>query len=71
MGALYYVWYWRIETNPNEVWDTWAIWYATSPDGYTWTEKGEAVPQGPEGSWDDEGTFTPGILVAITLFTLG
>ena len=59
VGDLYYVWYWKIGNNVR-----WGTWYATSPDGYTWTEKGEAIPPGEEGSWDDEGCFTPGILVA-------
>jgi hypothetical protein len=59
VGSLYYVWYWKVGRNIR-----WATWYATSPDGFTWTEKGEALPPGEEGSWDDEGCFTPGILVA-------
>ena len=59
VGSLYYVWYWKVGLNVR-----WATWYATSPDGYTWTEKGEVLPPGKEGSWDDEGCFTPGILVA-------
>lgn len=59
VGSLYYVWYWKVGRNVR-----WGTWYATSPDGYTWTEKGEAVGPGKEGSWDDKGCFTPGILVA-------
>ena len=59
VGSLYYVWYWKIGKNVR-----WAVWYATSQDGYTWTEKGEAIPPGKEGSWDDKGCFTPGVLVA-------
>ena len=59
VGSLYYVWYWKVGLNVR-----WANWYATSPDGYTWTEKGEVLPPGKEGSWDDEGCFTPGILIA-------
>ncbi|UMB59192.1 family 43 glycosylhydrolase [Lutibacter sp. A80] len=59
VGSLYYVWYWKVGENVR-----WATWYATSPDGFTWTEKGEALPPGKEGSWDDEGCFTPGILIA-------
>ncbi|MEP1489842.1 MAG: family 43 glycosylhydrolase [Algibacter sp.] len=58
VGSLYYVWYWKVGDNIR-----WATWYATSPDGYTWTEKGEVLPPGKEGSWDDEGCFTPGVLV--------
>lgn len=59
VGPLYYVWYWKVGGGIP-----WATWYSTSPDGYTWTEKGEAVGPGEAGSWDDEGCFTPGILVA-------
>jgi arylsulfatase len=61
---LYYVWYTR-HTNPEEPsgYDA-TVWYATSPDGHTWTEKGEALPRGPEGSWDEHSVFTPNILVA-------
>lgn len=59
VGSLYYVWYWKVGINVR-----WATWYATSSDGFTWTEKGEALPPGKEGSWDDEGCFTPGILIA-------
>ena len=40
------------------------VWYATSPDGHTWTEKGECVGKGEPGSWDDRFVFTPGILVS-------
>jgi sucrose-6-phosphate hydrolase SacC (GH32 family) len=59
VGSLYYVWYWKVGDNVR-----WATWYATSPDGFTWTEKAEVLPPGKEGSWDDEGCFTPGILIA-------
>ncbi len=41
------------------------IWYATSKDeGYTWTERGEALGVGIEGSFDSQATFTPNILFA-------
>lgn len=59
VGSLYYVWYWKLGNNVR-----WATWYATSPDGFIWTEKGEVLPPGKEGEWDDEGCFTPGVLVA-------
>ena len=59
VGSLYYVWYWKVGDHVR-----WATWYATSPDGFVWTEKGEVLPPGKDGSWDDEGCFTPGILVA-------
>jgi hypothetical protein len=64
--GLYYVWYTKIPPNqhgyptgyPGEVW------YATSKDGYSWTERGRAIPKGTSGSWDAYGVFTPNILVA-------
>ena len=40
------------------------IWYATSPDVHTWTEKGESLVRGPVGNWDEQSVFTPSILVA-------
>ena len=58
---LYYVWYTKgaQDSGYNAT-----IWYATSCDGHTWTEKGEALTRGPEGSWDEQSVFTPNILVA-------
>jgi Glycosyl hydrolases family 43 len=60
-GRLYYVWYTK-----GKVADGYnaTIWYATSPDGHTWTEKAEALARGPKGSWDEQSVFTPNILVA-------
>ena len=40
------------------------MWYATSPDGINWTERGQALGKGKSGSWDEEGVYTPNILVA-------
>lgn len=61
VGDLYYVWY-----SKGKVADGYnsTIWYATSPDGHAWTEKGEALARGPAGSWDAQSVFTPNILVA-------
>ena len=61
VGDLYYVWY----TKGAQVsgYDA-TVWYATSPDGRLWTEKGEALPRGPKGSWEEQSVFTPNILVA-------
>ena len=44
-------------------WDRCDIWYATSEDGWTWTEEGLAVPRGPKGAYDDRSVFTTEILV--------
>ena len=58
---LYYVWYSRgpVKTGYNAT-----VWYATSPDGVRWTEKGESVAKGGAGAWDEASVFTPNILVA-------
>lgn len=61
VGDLYYVWYTRGYV-PHGYDAT--VWYATSADGHTWTEKGEALPRGPEGSWDAQSVFTPNIMPA-------
>lgn len=63
-NGLYYVWYSKMRQFIPDLPVVSTIWYATSPDGYTWTEKGECVSTGESGSWDDEFVFTPGILVA-------
>lgn len=43
-------------------WDKTEIWYATSKDGWEWTEQGPAVTFGPEGAYDDRSVFTPEVL---------
>lgn len=58
---LYYVWY----TKGAEFGGyNGTVWYATSPDGHTWTEKGESLARGEKGAWDGQSVFTPNILVA-------
>ena len=76
IGELYYVWYSRRHTaetprgiaqasptRPAWDWDMADIWYATSPDGFHWTEGGCAIARGASGSFDDRSVFTPDILV--------
>jgi hypothetical protein len=58
---LYYVWYTRGAKNSG--YDA-SVWYATSSDGHTWTERGEALARGPKDSWEEQSVFTPNILVA-------
>jgi len=69
----YYVWYSRgvgptqgfagdIEKEKVFPWDRCDIWYATSKDGWTWKEEGEAVPRGEKGEYDDRSVFTTEIL---------
>ena len=62
-GNLYYVWYTHC-TDPDSDWLNADLWYATSPDGHEWTERGPAVERGPEGAWDDYSVFTCDVLVA-------
>jgi len=61
VGDLYYVWYSRGKISPG--YDA-TVWYATSPDGHDWTEKGMALAKGEPGSWEGASVFTPNILVA-------
>ena len=63
VGNLYYVWYTKGLTGVPHGYDG-TVWYATSPDGMEWTERGESVARGPEGAWDEQSVFTPSILVA-------
>jgi hypothetical protein len=58
---LFYVWYTKGKVADG--FDA-TVWYATSPDGHDWTEKGEALERGPKGSWDEQSVFTPNIMVA-------
>jgi hypothetical protein len=43
-------------------WDHADVWYATSEDGHTWTERGVAVERGSRGAFDDRSVFTPDVL---------
>jgi beta-xylosidase len=63
VGDAWYVWYTKVYGRSPGYWGT--IWYAISEDeGYTWTEKGEALGIGIEGSFDSQATFTPNIIFA-------
>jgi len=62
IGDLYYAWYSRTETSPDGYSAT--LWWATSPDGHAWYERGEAVGRGPAGAFDEHAVFTPTILAA-------
>ncbi|KAA1243939.1 carbohydrate-binding protein [Aquimarina sp. RZ0] len=74
-NGMYYVWYtYKLSetstyfgtSNVNDnvfPWDHADIYYASSPDGYQWTEQGAAVSRGPSGSYDDRSAFTPEIFV--------
>jgi hypothetical protein len=75
VGDTYYVWYSKVKNVPG-VYQypsgySATIWYATSQDGRKWVEKGEALGKGGPGTWDEEGVYTPGILVANGKYYLG
>lgn len=74
-NGRYYVWYTKrhtatppkgaelsTESIPSTDWDLAGIWYATSKDGFTWEEKGVAVPRPakPNPGW--RSVATPDIL---------
>ncbi|MCP4978094.1 MAG: family 43 glycosylhydrolase [Maribacter sp.] len=62
VGNTYYLWYTKTEIGYSGY--SASVWYASSIDGETWEEKGEAIPRGNTGSWDAYSVFTPNILVA-------
>ncbi len=69
INGVYYVWYSysltrtsSVATNKQAPWDLNDIYYATSTDGITWTEKGMAVGRGAAGSFDNRSVFTTEIL---------
>ncbi|HRX78710.1 MAG TPA: family 43 glycosylhydrolase [Pirellulaceae bacterium] len=61
VNGLFYVWYSKgtIASGYDAT-----IWYATSPDGHAWTEKGMTLAKGDAGTWEGASVFTPNILVA-------
>jgi len=61
VGDLYYVWYSKGKIKSG--YDA-TVWYATSLDGFNWTEKGQSIAKGELGNWDTGSVFTPNILVA-------
>jgi beta-xylosidase len=64
----YFVWYSR--TPHTQSGYTASIWYATSTDGHAWVERGEALPKGDAGSFDEHAVFTPTILCANGMYHL-
>ena len=67
VGDTYYLWYTKTEI--SEIFGGYSgynasVWYASSIDGETWEEKGEAIPRGNTGSWDAYSVFTPNIIVS-------
>ena len=62
VGATYHAWYSKATVDASGY--SASVWHATSPDGDAWVERGEAIPTGGPGSWDENGVFTPTTLVA-------
>ena len=58
--GLFYVWYSRNVGDHAYI----TAHYATSPDGVKWTLRGEALPPGPAGAWDESGNLAPYVAVA-------
>ncbi len=74
-NGRYYVWYTRRATDtpprgasggtdriPSTDWDLAEIWYATSEDGFVWTEQGLAVPRPPKPHVGWRSVSTPDVL---------
>ena len=59
-GDHYYVWYTKVLKGKAGYPGGWCgtVWYATSPDGENWTERGQAVDKGTEGAWDSVSAVT-------------
>ena len=62
VDGLFHVWYTRTPFGPSGYDAT--VWHATSKDSVHWEERGEALPRGAVGEWDEQSVFTPNILVA-------
>jgi predicted GH43/DUF377 family glycosyl hydrolase len=62
VDGTYYVWYSRTQDSPDGY--SASVWFATSSDGKTWQEEGEALSKGTKGAFDEHAVFTPTILVA-------
>ncbi len=61
VGGLYYVWYSRTTVHFHGYSAT--IWYATSTDGYHWTEISQALARGGQGAFDEHAVLTPSIFM--------
>ena len=61
VDGLFHVWYTRTLNGPSGYDAT--VWHATSGDGFQWEERGEALPRGAAGEWDEQSVFTPNVLV--------
>ncbi len=61
VNGKYYVYYTKVFGCSQGYWGT--IWVAVSEDeGHNWTELGEVLSVGDEGTWDSQAVFTPNII---------
>jgi len=60
-GGVYKMWYSGYDSSGPT--GTWRIFYATSPDGLSWTKHGLVVDVGPSGSYDDALAYNPFVLL--------
>ena len=76
INGTYYVWYTcrrtegpaagpekATDTIPSLDWDLGEIWYAISPDGFHWEERGPAITRPEKGAFGWRSNCTPDILV--------
>ena len=76
LGGTYYVYYTcrrtpeppagpehATDTVPSRDWDLCDVWYATSDDGFTWTEQGPATQRPAKGEYGWRTNCTPDILI--------
>lgn len=69
----YYVWYSYSLTNGSgkvSPWDLNDLYYATSTDGFHWTEQGAAIQRGAPGSFDHRSAFTTEVFHHNNMFYL-
>jgi hypothetical protein len=68
IGDTHFVWYTKVRPGPGVFQYpsgySGAIWYASSKDGVNWREEGEALSRGGAGAWDEQGVWTPNMLLA-------
>ena len=61
VDGKYYIYYTKVYGRGPGYWGT--IWAAVSKDeGHSWTELGEVLGLGVQGTWDSQATFTPNII---------
>lgn len=64
VGDTYYVWYTKVFRDTPGFPGGWCgtISYASSKDGYAWTEQGQALDKGLGEAWDSAGAYTCNIM---------